>query len=247
MGRFPHTVTDRGKPGLIAVNKQGKRFVNEAHSYHEFVLAMLHESAKAQPAWLICDSQFLWKYGLGAVRPMQWSVRHEIETGYLKKGATLAELAQKIGVPAKNLQRTVTDFNCYAAKGEDPEFGRGGDIYQCHLGDAAVEPNPCVAPIIKTPFYAIAVYPAELGASVGLQTDPMGRVMKADGFPLHGLYATGNDMHSVMLGSYPGPGITLGPALTFGYLAAKAIACDAASQDAARRSSNSINAVKPSG
>jgi succinate dehydrogenase/fumarate reductase flavoprotein subunit len=97
------------------------------------------------------------------------------------------------------------------------------------------------------PFYAIAVYPAELGASVGLKTDPMGRVMKADGLPLRGLYASGNDMHSVMLGSYPGPGITLGPALTFGYLAAKAIVQDGASQDAARRSSNSINAVRPSG
>jgi succinate dehydrogenase/fumarate reductase flavoprotein subunit len=247
MARFPHTVTDRGKPGLIAVNTEGKRFVNEARSYHEFVLAMLREGAKAQPAWLICDSQFLRKYGLGAVRPMQWSVRHEIETGYLKKAATLAELAQKIGVPAETFESTVTDFNHHAVRGEDPEFGRGGDIYQLHLGDAAVKPNPCVAPIVKVPFYAIAVYPAELGASVGLKTDPMGRVMKADGLPLRGLYASGNDMHSVMLGSYPGPGITLGPALTFGYLAAKAIVQDGASQDAARRSSNSINAVRPSG
>ena len=218
---FPHTVTDRAKPGLIAVNREGRRFVNEAVSYHEFVQAQLGDASRNIPAWLICDRDFLWKYGLGRVRPFALSVRREVASGYLRRAATLAELAGNIAVPARALVDTVNTFNVDAKRGVDTAFGRGGDIYQRHLGDAHQQPNPCVAPLLRAPFYAVAVIPADLGMAAGVMTDERSRALRDDGTPIEGLYACGNDMHSVMNGAYPGPGITLGPALVFGYLAAR--------------------------
>ena len=108
--------------------------------------------------------------------------------------------------------------------GRDPEFGRGTTIYQRHLGDAGHSPNPCVAPIERAPFYALRIYPADLGTAVGLRTDADARVLNTNGVPIAGLYACGNDMGSIMNGNYPGPGITLGPALTFGYIAGRHLA-----------------------
>ena len=217
---FPHTVTDRAKPGLIAVNGDGRRFTNEAVSYHEFVQALLRDAPRCVPAWLVCDKRFLWKYGLGRVRPFALSVQSFCDSGYLQRANTLAELAGKIGVPADTFVDTVQSFNVGAERGVDAAFGRGGDIYQRHLGDAENQPNPCVAPLVEAPFYAVAVYPADLGMAAGVMTDEHARALQADGRPIDGLYACGNDMHSVMNGAYPGPGITLGPALVFGYLAA---------------------------
>ncbi|WP_233834975.1 FAD-dependent oxidoreductase [Paraburkholderia sp. ZP32-5] len=217
---FPHTVTDRAKPGLIAVGRHGKRFVNEARSYHEFVRAQLRHGNEAIPAWLICDSRFLWKYGLGRVRPFALSTRREIASGYLKQAPTLDVLADAIGVPRDALRATVERFNADARQGRDSEFGRGGDIYQRHLGDGDHAPNPCVAPIEHGPFHAVSVFPADLGMAAGVVTDEHARVLREDGSPIEGLYACGNDMHSVMNGAYPGPGITLGPALVFGVIAA---------------------------
>jgi len=218
---FPHTVTDRAKPGLIAVNGKGQRFVNEAVSYHEFVQAQLRNSVDSIPAWLICDRDFLWKYGLGRIRPFALSVTHELESGYLLRGSTLRELATQLKVPPGALEATVGDFNNDAERGVDTAFGRGSDIYQRHLGDASVQPNPCVAALRRAPFFAVAVVPADLGMAAGIMTDHDARVLRSDGEPIRGLYACGNDMHSVMNGAYPGPGITLGPALVFGYLAAR--------------------------
>ncbi|SDR50768.1 Succinate dehydrogenase/fumarate reductase, flavoprotein subunit [Paraburkholderia fungorum] len=217
---FPHTVTDRAKPGLIAVDRHGKRFVNEALSYHEFVRAQLRHADDAIPAWLVCDSRFLWKYGLGRVRPFALSTRHDVASGYLKKASTLDALAALIGVPPAAFAQTLQRFNAEAKEGRDSEFARGGDIYQRHLGDGDQHPNPCVAPIEQGPFYAVCVFPADLGMAAGLITDEHARVLRADGSPIDGLYACGNDMQSVMNGAYPGPGITLGPALVFGVIAA---------------------------
>ncbi len=225
---FPHTVTDRAKPGLIAVDANGRRFVNEAVSYHEFVRAQLRNANSAIPAWLICDRSFLWKYGLGKVKPFAMSVEADVASGYLKRATTIAALAGEIGAPAEALSSTVADFNRRAATGEDPSFGRGGDIYQRSLGDADHKPNPCVAEISGAPFYAVAVMPADLGMSAGLRTDAEARVLDGDGAPIAGLYACGNDMASIMEGAYPGPGITLGPALVFGWLAGRRLAADAA-------------------
>ncbi|NNM75282.1 FAD-dependent oxidoreductase [Enterovirga sp. DB1703] len=223
-GVFPHTVTDRAKPGLIAVDADGQRFVNEAVSYHEFVRAQLASGGKAVPAWLLCDARFLWKYGLGKVKPFTRSVEPDIRSGYLKRGGTIEALAEAIGVPSAALARTVAGFNEGARRGEDPEFGRGQNIYQRHLGDSDHKPNPCVAPIEHGPFYAVAVWPADLGMSAGIVTDENARVLRPDGSAVPCLFACGNDMESVMAGAYPGPGITLGPALTFGWLAGRGAA-----------------------
>jgi succinate dehydrogenase/fumarate reductase flavoprotein subunit len=224
-GVFPHTVTDRAKPGLIAVGADGRRFVNEAVSYHEFVRAQLRCGGAAVPAWLLCDRRFLWKYGLGRVRPFALSVRAEVADGYLKQAATLEDLARQLGVPPPALAQTVAEYNRHARRGEDPAFGRGSNAYQRHLGDGDHAPNPCVAPLEQAPFHAVAVWPADLGMSAGIQTDDHARVLGENG-PMAGLYACGNDMASVMEGAYPGPGITLGPALTFAWLAGRdAAAC----------------------
>lgn len=225
---FPHTVTDRAKPGLIAVDSNGRRFVNEAVSYHEFVRAQLRNASSAIPAWLICDKKFLWAYGLGKVRPFATSVEADVSSGYLKRAASVADLARAIGTPAAALADTIAAFNRHAEKGEDPAFGRGGDIYQRSLGDADHAPNPCVAPIAQAPFYAVAVAPADLGMSAGIATDAEARVLTAEGSLIPGLYACGNDMASIMEGAYPGPGITLGPALVFGWIAGRHLAADAA-------------------
>ncbi len=220
-GVYPHTVTDRGKPGLIAVDQRGLRFVNESLSYHEFVRAQLRHGADAVPAYLVCDRNFLWHYGLGSVKPFALSVQRFIRSGSLQRAPTLAALAQALGLPPEAFVATVRAFNVGARQGLDPQFGRGGDIYQRHLGDAAHRPNPCVAPIEEAPFYAVAVRPADLGMAAGIVTDEQARVLDGDSNPIAGLHACGNDMQSVMNGGYPGPGITLGPALVFGYLAAR--------------------------
>jgi len=222
-GVFPHTVTDRSKPGLIAVGSNGKRFVNEAVSYHEFVRAQLANAATAVPAYLLCDSRFLWKYGLGRIKPFSffWSVKAAVKDGYLTCASSIADLALLLGVSPDILGLTVDNYNTHARHGEDPEFDRGCNAYQRHLGDADQSPNPCVAPLQTGPFYAIKVWPADLGMSAGIVTDDKARVLGSDDKPIPGLYACGNDMASVMEGAYPGPGITLGPALTFAYLAAR--------------------------
>lgn len=254
-GVFPHTVTDRGKPGLIAVDQQGRRFVNEAVSYHQFVLGQLAAGPQAVPAWLVVDGRFLWRYGLGSLRPFARKavVEAQVASGYLRRGDTLAELARAIGIePAGALEETVQAFNAGAREGQDRQFGgeggdgaggaegsvgssgqsglsgaggRGSDIYQRHLGDAEHGgPNPCVAPIETPPFYAVAVRPADLGMAAGIVTDADARALDDEGRPIPGLYACGNDMQSVMNGAYPGPGITLGPALVFGYAAGRGVA-----------------------
>jgi succinate dehydrogenase/fumarate reductase flavoprotein subunit len=222
-GVFPHTVTDRAKPGVIAVNASGKRFVNEAVSYHEFVRAMLRDgnAATDRPFYLVCDSHFLWTYGLGRIRPFTRRLRPYIESGELVFAPSLDSLASAMGLEASALDETIRSYNEGARGGLDPQFGRGGNIYQRHLGDTGHKPNPCVAPIERAPFYALRIVPADLGTAIGLRIDADAQVLRSDGSPIPGLYACGNDMTSIMNGNYPGPGITLGPALTFGYIAGR--------------------------
>ena len=225
-GVFPHTVTDRAKPGVIAVNAAGRRFVNEALSYHEFVLAMLRDGngQPDRPFYLICDRQFLWSYGLGRIKPFARNVRRYVASGELIEAPDIAELAAKIGIKPSVLSATIASYNSDAKEGRDPEFGRGSTIYQRHLGDIGHKPNPCVAPIVRAPFFAMRIYPADLGTAIGMKVDAQARVLREDGTPIAGLYACGNDMGSIMNGNYPGPGITLGPALTFGYVAGRHLA-----------------------
>lgn len=215
---YPHTVTDRGKPGSLVVNRVGRRFTSEAVSYHRFGEALLRQGNL--PAWIICDSTFIWKYGLGAIIPFTRNLKLYQEAGYLMTADSLPELAARLGVDASGFARTMARFNADAATGKDTEFGRGEDIYSRYLGDAETAPNPCLAPLVKPPFHAIELVLSDLGTCAGLRTDLHCRVLDRNGEPIAGLYAIGNDMQSIMRGHYPGPGITLGPALTFGYIAA---------------------------
>jgi succinate dehydrogenase/fumarate reductase flavoprotein subunit len=234
-GVYPHTVTDRGKPGMLAVNVAGLRFTNEADSYHEFVRAVLrtHSQHQAIPAYLICDRRALWRYGLGAVKPMTLRLARYRQSGYLVEALNLRSLAARLGIDARNLEATVATYNRDAAAGVDTRFGRGSNAYHRYVGDAANLPNPCMHPVDKPPFYAVALYPADLGTATGLRCGHKGEVLDGEGRPIAGLYACGNDMSSIMCGAYPGPGITLGPALVFGYLAATHIAA-VRQEDAAR-------------
>ena len=219
---FPHIILDRAKPGLIAVNTAGRRFVNEANSYHDFVLGMLrsNETVPTVPAWLVCDAHFLRKYGLGMVHPGARRLGPVLRDGYLRRAPTLDALAREIGVDAGGLAATVREHNRSAETGRDDAFGKGSNALNRNNGDPAHGPNPCLGPIARAPFYAMAVHPADLGTSAGLAADADGRVLDAAGHAIPGLYACGNDRASVMRGHYPGPGVTLGPAIAFGYRAA---------------------------
>jgi succinate dehydrogenase/fumarate reductase flavoprotein subunit len=218
---FPHLVLDRGKPGLIAVDPRGRRFISEAVDYHRFAEAMLLASSPGQPCFLICDDAFIAKYGLGMVRPRRINLRQALADGYLRQAHTLEALAQAIGVPADALAHTVARYNGFAGTGVDEEFGKGSDAYQQNLGDPQQRPNPCIGPIDKPPFYALAIYASDLGTSCGLVTNEFAQVLRADASPISGLYACGNDMTSIMAGAYPGPGITIGPGMTFAFIAAR--------------------------
>ncbi len=220
---FPHLVLDRGKPGLIAVNPAGVRFVSEATNYHLFVEAMFAELERhaAGNCFLICDDEFIAKYGLGMVRPRRLNLRAAITEGYLVQANSIAELAERLGLPGEALAQTVAGHNGFAVTGIDTDFAKGSDAYQRNLGDAGHRPNPCIGLLAKPPFYAVKIVPGDIGASCGLVTDAHAQVLRADGSRIAGLYACGNDMNSIMRGIYPGPGITLGPAMTFGYIAAR--------------------------
>ncbi len=221
---FPHFVMDRAKPGMITVNAKGERFLNESTSYHLFGLAMqqAHQSTPSIPAYLVCDAEALRKYGIGMVRPGGKGLGPFLADGYLTAGATLAQLADKLGMDAKVLQHTVEQINRYAETGVDPDFHRGETAYQNNLGDPNWSgKNPNIGPLKQGPFYAVRLYPGDIGASTGFATNEHAQLLSEFGQPMAGLYAVGNDMHSIMGGTYPAPGITLGPGLVFARIAAR--------------------------
>jgi hypothetical protein len=220
---FPHFVFDRAKPHMVTVDHEGERFLNESTSYHLFGLAMqaAHRTRPSIPAFLITDRQGMHKYGLGMVRPRGMGLPEALGDGYVTSAATVAELASKLGLPAAKLEATIARLNAYAAEGTDPEFGRGTTAYQRANGDATwTGRNPSLGPIEEAPFYAVRLYPGDIGAATGFATDIEARVLDAQGRVIDGLYAVGNDMHSAMGGVYPAPGITIGPGLVFASLAA---------------------------
>jgi succinate dehydrogenase/fumarate reductase flavoprotein subunit len=224
-GVMPHFI-DRAKPGVIAVMRDGNRFANEGNSYHDFVQKMMKAAKPGEEiaAYLVCDHRALRRYGLGCIPPFPMPIGDYLRSGYLLKGATLQELAAAAGIDVDAFVTTVTRFNAAAAEGRDPAFGKGSRAYNRYQGDAEQGPNPCVAPLAQAPFYAIKMVIGDLGTYAGIKTDAHARALDADGQVISGLYAAGNDMTSIMGGNYPGAGITLGPALTFGYIAGRHLA-----------------------
>ncbi len=219
---FPHLL-ERGKPGLIAVTRAGCRFTNEADPYYDFMADLIAAvpAGETIEAWLVVDRRFIRRYGLGAVKPMPMPMHPFIHNGYLKRGATVAALAQACGIDSVALARTIDAFNRQARIGKDEAFGKGETPYNRMQGDITRPlPNPCMAPLEKGPVYAVRVVPGSLGTFAGLRTTVTAQVVDGGGAVIDGLYACGNDMSSMMEGLYPSGGITLGPAMTFGYLAA---------------------------
>jgi succinate dehydrogenase/fumarate reductase flavoprotein subunit len=215
---FPH-FSDKARPGMLAIGPDGERFVNESLSYHEFVTAMLARGLGH--AWLLTDHCALRRHGLGAVRPFPSPLGRHVRSGYLHRADSLARLAVGLGVPPQALQRTVARFNEMAARGIDTDFQRGQSVFERRYGDPRHEPNPALGPLCAPPFYAVKVVPGDIGTFIGLPTDGDARVLDARGLPVAGLYAAGNAAMSLFGGHYPSAGITLGPALTFGWLAAR--------------------------
>jgi succinate dehydrogenase/fumarate reductase flavoprotein subunit len=232
-GVFPHLV-DRYKPGIIGVLKNGRRFTNESNSYHDVGAAMIEacRGEKETAMWLICSHKTIRKYGLGFAKPAPVPLGSVLRSGYLMKGNTVAELARAAGIDPAGLEETVRRYDQQAASGVDNEFARGSTSFNRYLGDSDHKPNPCVGPIGRGPYYALKVVMGDLGTFDGISTNVEGQVLK-DGTPIAGLYAVGNDRASMMGGNYPGAGITLGPAMTFGYIAGRHIADQAKSGSAA--------------
>lgn len=219
-GVFPHIIMDRAKPGLIAVDRRGRRFTNEGASYHQFARAQY--ASGAVPCWLICDATFLRCYGLGVIRPGGAGLRAALANGCVSRAKTLIELAAAIDIDPVGLLDSAQRMNRYADTGVDEDFGKGGDALSRQNGDGMNNmPNPCLGPISTAPFYAVEVSPADLGTSRGLLTDTHARLLDANGQAIAGLYACGNDMQSMMGGQYPAPGVTLGPGMAFAYAAAR--------------------------
>ncbi|MEY3905715.1 MAG: hypothetical protein RIR59_538 [Pseudomonadota bacterium] len=216
---------ERALPGSLMVNQKGERYLNEAASYHIVGQIMARRQAEhqdASPTWFVFDHRYRHSYPVGPLYPIMpdWLQRGEVR-GILKKGKTIAELAEAMGVPVDRLTQTIDRYNDYAAKGEDPDFQRGQAAYDKMYGDPRVGPNPCLRPLDKGPFYAMPIYPGDIGTNGGLLTDDKARVLDAKGKPIAGLYAIGNNAASAMGESYPGAGVTIGPAMTFGYIAAR--------------------------
>lgn len=227
MAEFPHFVFDRSKPGIIAVGADGRRFTNESRSYHEFGLAQI--ATNTIPAFLVTDANGLRKYGLGMVRPGGFGAKALKRDGYLIEAQSLDALAGALDIDKDGLKTTISEMNRFAETGKDLAFQRGESAYERHNGDPDHGPNPTLGRITAAPFYAVKLWPADIGAATGLVTDEVARVLDGAGRPIPGLYACGNDMQSIMGGTYPGPGINIGPAITFGYIAAR---------DAATRAKN---------
>jgi 3-oxosteroid 1-dehydrogenase len=216
---------ERALPGCIMVNGSGKRYLNEAASYHVVGQQMARRQAEhgdAAPSWMIFDYRYRHLFPMGPLLPLvpDWAQAGAVKS-VMRKSATIEGLAAEIGVDPATLADTVARFNEGAARGEDPEFHRGEPAYDKMYGDPRNQPNPCLRPLTEAPFYAMPIYPGDIGTNGGLLTDAKARVLGEGGQPIAGLYAIGNTAASAMGESYPGAGVTIGPAMTFGYVAAR--------------------------
>jgi len=216
-------LAERSLPGCILVNSAGQRFVNEAAPYVDAVHAMYdkHTDDKPHiPAWLVTDQRYRDSYVFAGLPPRRPLPRRWYAAGTVFRAGALAELANQVGISAEGLAETVRRFNGFARSGNDEDFGRGDSAYDRYYGDPRCRPNPNLAALAKPPYYAIKIVPGDLGTKGGLRTDELARVLRHDGSPIPGLYAAGNASAAVMGHSYAGAGATIGPAMTFGYIAA---------------------------
>ncbi|PNP73357.1 hypothetical protein FNYG_13255 [Fusarium nygamai] len=216
---------ERALPHSIIVDSSGKRFMNEAECYNSAGQLMYrrHRDVPAIPAWIILDSNHRKRYPFTTMPP-RFTPKSALKSGFIVQSNTLEDLANQIGVNAQNLNDTVQRFGDMARRGVDEDFGRGDNVYDQFFGDPKVKPNGSLGPIEKAPFYAVKVWPGDLGTKGGLLTDENAQVIGKSGKPIPGLYAAGNTTASVMGRSYPGPGATLGPAMTFSFIAVNHIA-----------------------
>lgn len=223
-------VVEKSLPHGLFVNQDGKRFTNEAAPYIDVVHGMYEDVAKtgaAEPRWFhIFDATYrkssvAGPIAPGKVMPDKQLPRRYRDGNYLYKADTLDELCKQLNIPPETTKATIARFNEHARKGEDPDFNRGWSAQDRYYGDPNVKPNCALGPVETGPFYAVQIYPGDLGTKGGVVTDQHARVLKEDGQPIDGLYAAGNSTASVMGRTYPGAGGTIGPALTFGFLAAE--------------------------
>lgn len=223
-GPILHSV-NHGKPGMIAVLRNGERFVDESVSYHDFVEAIIRHSDRTAPAgaFLLCDHRAFSRYGLGYAKPFL-PIGKLLRSGYIRRAGSVEELAGQIGMDPSVLARTVAEYNKDAVRGEDPRFGKGRSPYGHFLGDFSSPANPNVAPLDQPPYYAVWMHAGDIGTFAGICTDDRARVVRRDGSVVEGLFAVGNDMASVFRGRYPGGGALIGPAMTFGFVAARTAA-----------------------
>jgi 3-oxosteroid 1-dehydrogenase len=222
---------DHRHPHSVCVNRLGSRFVNESCSYDRFGIAMIEDHRRTGanvPCWMIFDATYRGKYACGGIMPSSVMPDKRIPPewwdNYVYRAASIEALADKLGLEGGRLARVVSEMNGYAATGVDLEFGRGRETYDRYFGDARVTPNPCLGPIVAPPYYAIRIDLGDLGTKGGLKADEHARVLDRQGKPIPGLYAAGNSSASVFGDCYPGSGGTLGPALTFAFIAANNIA-----------------------
>ena len=218
----PNLIQDQmARPHTITVDHNGQRFMSEADCYAKLSKAIWeqHQSAPAMNAWMVVDSQYLKRYSLAGGKGKK--LQTWVESGYAKTGATLTELAKACNIDAANLEATVQRYNGFVANNNDQDFGRGSHVYHNWLGDALAEPSPTLGTLAEGPYYAIPVYPGDVSTYGGLVTDEHARVLREDGSAINGLYATGVSTASVMGNGCPGAGASIGPSLTWGYVAAK--------------------------
>ncbi len=220
-------LSERNVPGTFMVNERGVRFMNESLPYVEAGHQMYGgdfgqgDGPGANiPAWLVMDQRCRNRYLFAGLPARQPIPRSWLESGAIVKAGTIAELAEKMGVPVDALTATTERFNGFARSGVDSEFGRGVSGYDNYYGDPTNKPNPNLGVVDKAPFYAVKMVPGDLGTKGGIDTDVAGRALRADGTVIEGLYASGNTSAPVMGHTYAGPGATIGPAMVFGYLAA---------------------------
>jgi len=216
-------LAERSLPGCLLVNGAGQRFVNESAPYVDAVHAMYDGHCDAVPhipSWLITDQRYRNSYVFAGLPPRKPLPRRWYAAGAVHRAPTVAELADQVGIDPAALAKTVVRFNEFAQAGRDEDFHRGNSAYDRYYSDPRRRPNPCLAPLDTPPFYAVKIVPGDLGTKGGLRTDERARVLRADGTPIAGLYAAGNTSAAVMGHSYAGAGATIGPAMTFGYLAA---------------------------